>query len=112
MESDETNMPPFIGLARPLSAQAEAMPAQEPQIPLGCKDCEATGVAHCAYPIECGGMKWGYDKPAQEPPDQTARIKVLEGLLQDIVDEASYHLEFSVSEEIVKHIRAVLEGKK
>ena len=64
MESDETNMPPFIGLARPLSAQAEAMPAPEV---LGerCIDggkCHHQCESKC-FRRECCGPLSGYTGP-------------------------------------------------
>lgn len=75
MESDETNMPPFIGLARPLSAQAEAMPAQE-VIGERCIDggkCHHRCESKCFRRECCGPLSgytgpWKYEEmPAQEP---------------------------------------------
>lgn len=113
MESDETNMPPFIGLARPQSAQAEAMPAQEPVACLWLLHGKVVN----AFPWPPGDPEvWDFDgywaakgyarQPLYTaPPDLAARVAELEALLQDIEGE---YANYTGSREMLPRIRAAL----
>ena len=50
-----------------LTALGVQTPPKDPSPKVVCKECNEVGMAHCAYPDECGNMN---------PPNQPPTIKV------------------------------------
>lgn|GEM_PF-6884394 len=44
---------------------ADNAPVSDNPSGLYCPDCRESGMSHCAYPEECGGMRLMKPKPAQ-----------------------------------------------